>query len=82
MTSIGFSKTIVASGPHVSVWVNGFQVTDWSDTRKPDPNPRRGLRLESGTIIFQGHDPTTDIDLKDIKVKELSARRPAIEREL
>lgn len=72
-----FTKTIIATGPHISVWVNGYQVTDWSDTRKPDPNPRRGLRLEKGTIIFQGHDPTTDILLKNIRAKEIAPRRPA-----
>ena len=71
-----FTKTIIATGPHISVWVNGYQVTDWSDTRKPDPNPRRGLRLEKGTIIFQGHDPTTDILLKNIRAKEIAPRRP------
>ena len=74
-----FTKTIIATGPHVSVWVNGYQVTDWSDTRKPDRNPRRGLRLEKGTIIFQGHDPTTDILLKNIRAKEIAPRRPANE---
>ena len=69
-----FSKTIIATGPHVSVWVNGYQVTDWTDKRKPNANPRKGLRLEKGTIIFQGHDPTTDILLKEIKARELSPR--------
>ena len=72
-----FTKTIIATGPHVSVWVNGYQVTDWSDTRKPDRNPRRGLRLEKGSSIFQGHDPTTDILLKNIRAKEIAPRRPA-----
>lgn len=72
-----FAKTIIATGPHVSVWVNGFQVTDWTDARKPDLNPRKGLRLEKGTIIFQGHDPTTDILLKNIRAKEITVRRPS-----
>ena len=71
-----FSKTIVATGPHVSVWVNGYQVTDWSDQRKPDPNPRKGRRLKAGTFILQGHDPTTNIDFRKIKVREISERRP------
>lgn len=70
-----FSKTIVANGPHLAVWVNGLQVTDWSDQRKPNANPRRGRRLEAGTIIFQGHDPTTDILLKDIGARELESRK-------
>lgn len=71
-----FTKTIMATGPHVSVWVNGYQVTDWSDTRKPNENPRRGQRLEAGTIILQGHDPTTDINFANMRVRELSPRRP------
>jgi hypothetical protein len=71
-----FYKTIVAQGPHVSVWVNGFQVTDWTDKRKPDANPRRGLRLEAGSIMLQGHDPTTDILIQEINAAELRPRRP------
>lgn len=70
-----FSKTIITNGAHISVWVNGYQVTDWTDTRPKNANPRKGLRLEKGTIIFQGHDPTTDILLKDIRVREISKRR-------
>ncbi|MCA9202342.1 MAG: DUF1080 domain-containing protein, partial [Planctomycetales bacterium] len=30
-----FSMTVVATGPHVSTWVNGIQVADWTDTRPP-----------------------------------------------
>ena len=71
-----FTKTIVVTGPHISVWVNGYQVTDWSDTREPNENPRRGKRLEAGTIILQGHDPTTDINFANMMVRELTPRRP------
>lgn len=70
-----FTKTIVAVGPHVSVWVNGYQVTDWTDKRKPHANPRKGLRLEAGSIILQGHDPTTDILFGRIDAREMSPRR-------
>ena len=69
-----FAKTIIATGPHFAVWVNGYLVTDWTDRRKPHANPRKGLRLEPGTIIFQGHDPTTDILMKEIRVREISPR--------
>ena len=70
-----FHKTIVASGSHISVWVNGYQVTDWTDKRKPDDNPRRGLRLSAGTIMLQGHDPTTDVLFGEISAAELLPRR-------
>ncbi len=71
---VWFTKTIIANGPHISVWVNGQQVTDWSDTRAPDENPRQGRRLKAGTIILQGHDPTTDIDFAQLKVRTLTER--------
>ncbi len=70
-----FAKTIIADGAHVAVWVNGLQVTDWSDQRKKDKNPRRGQRLEAGSIIFQGHDPTTDVLFRNIQAREIHARR-------
>ena len=70
------TKTLIAEGAHISVWVNGYQVTDWTDKRQPDENPRRGLRLEAGTIILQGHDPTTDVSFRDFQIQELPARWP------
>lgn len=70
-----FVKTIIADGPHFATWVNGIQVCDWTDSRKPDKNPRRGLRKQAGTIMIQGHDPTTDILFKDLKIRELSPRK-------
>ena len=70
-----FAKTIIADGAHIAVWVNGYQVTDWSDQRKPDSNPRRGQRLEAGSIMFQGHDPTTDVLLRNIRAREIKQRR-------
>ena len=69
-----FTKTIHADGPHMAVWVNGYQVSDWTDTRKPDKNPRRGLRLEPGTIIIQGHDPTTDFLFRNLRIAEIAER--------
>jgi hypothetical protein len=69
-----FYKTIVATGPHMAVWVNGLQVTDWTDTRAPDANPRKGLRREKGTLIIQGHDPTTDLSFRHLQAKEMPAR--------
>lgn len=67
-----FSKTIIAAGPHVSVWVNGYQVTDWTDERKADKNPRNGLRLEAGTLQIQGHDPTTNLSFRNLRGREIA----------
>jgi hypothetical protein len=72
-----FSKTLVVSGKHIAVWVNGYQVTDWADERAPAKNPREGLRTEPGTIILQGHDPTTDISFRNLNAAELPRRADA-----
>ena len=69
-----FHETIIADGAHVSTWVNGYQVVDWVDDRAPHENPRNGLRLEAGTIMIQGHDPTTDISFRNIHIAELAER--------
>ncbi len=66
-----FHQTLIADGPHMAAWVNGYQVSDWTDERDPDANPRKGLRLDAGTIMIQGHDPTTDISFRDIRIAEL-----------
>lgn len=66
--------TIIAQGPHIACWTNGVQVTDWTDTRKPNANPRRGRRLKPGTIILQGHDPTTDLTFRDMRIAEIPPR--------
>ncbi len=69
-----FTKTLVVTGKRMAVWVNGYQVSDWNDTREPHPNPRQGLREEPGTLIIQGHDPTTDLLFRNIRAAELPAR--------
>jgi hypothetical protein len=66
-----FHKTIIADGPQMAVWVNGYQVTDWKDGRQPNENPRSGLRTEPGTIQIQGHDPTTDLSFRNLRIAEL-----------
>jgi hypothetical protein len=68
-----FAKTIHADGPHMAVWVNGYQVSDWTDPRDPAENPRKGLRLKAGTIIFQAHDPTADFFFRNLRIAELAA---------
>lgn len=65
------TATLVAAGPHFSCWVDGVQVTDWEDDRPNNLNPREGKRLEAGHISLQGHDPTTNIDFRDLGIGDL-----------
>ncbi len=69
-----FRKVIMVCGGQISVWVNGYQVTDWSDQRPPNENPRRGRRLAAGTIMLQAHDPGTQVEFKNLRIVELSER--------
>lgn len=69
-----FHLTLIASGPHMASWVNGIQVSDWTDTRKPHENPRSGLRVEKGTLMIQGHDPTTDLSFRNLRAAEMAGR--------
>jgi hypothetical protein len=66
-----FTGTLIANGGHFSAWVDGVQVTDWTDPRPDDPNPRRGRRLEAGHFLLQGHDHTTDFNFRRIRVAPL-----------
>ena len=69
-----FYKTIAAYGRHVSVWVNGIQTSDFEDTRPEGSNARNQARLTGGVISLQAHDPTTNIDFRDIRAAELPRR--------
>ncbi|WP_437192891.1 3-keto-disaccharide hydrolase [Planctomicrobium sp. SH527] len=65
--------TLVTSGPRAAVWVDGFEVVNWEDTRAADENPRKGLRVDGGHFSLQGHDPTTDVLFREITVREQAA---------
>lgn len=68
-----FNVTLIARGNHFASWVNGLQVTDFSDTRPPDENPRRGRRDAAGHLSFQGHDEGTDISIRNMRIKEFES---------
>jgi hypothetical protein len=69
-----FHDTLIVSGNHMAGWINGYQVSDWTDTREPNENPRKGARVAAGTLQIQGHDPTTDLSFRNLKIAELPAR--------
>lgn len=70
-----FHMTLIADGNHVAAWVNGYQVSDWTDDRKPNANPRNGRRNEAGTIMLQGHDPTTNLSFRNLRISEYAQRK-------
>jgi hypothetical protein len=66
-----FTLTVVAQGRHIATWVNGSQEVDWTDNRPLKDNARQGCRLEKGPISIQGHDPTTDLSFRKLRIAEL-----------
>jgi len=67
-----FTMTLVADGKHISTWVNGYQTVDWTDDRPAEENARKGYRAGKGHLSIQGHDPTTDILFRNIRIAELN----------
>ncbi len=63
--------TLAAQGAHFATWVNGYPTVDWTDDRPADANPRKGRRLEAGHISLQGHDATTDVSFRNVRLAPL-----------
>ncbi len=70
-----FTMSIIAHGPHMATWVNGIQIADFTDQRPANTNARQGYRAEPGVISLQGHDPTTDLSFRNLRIAELPAAR-------
>jgi len=70
-----FEKTLVCHGNHMAVWIDGYLVSDWLDMRpvSTDANGKAGYVPDPGTIHLQGHDPTTDLSFKDIRIQTYPA---------
>lgn len=66
-----FTMTVLAQGNHIATWVNGMQMVDWTDNRPLNDNARNGCKLGKGPISLQGHDPTTDLSFRNIRIAEL-----------
>jgi len=67
-----FHKTVVATGNHCAVYINGYLVSDFYDTRPAEPGSdgKNGYVSAAGTINLQGHDPKTDLSFKNINIQE------------
>ncbi len=69
-----FPLTLIVAEDHMAAWVGGYQVSDWTDTRSPNDNPRKGKRLAAGTLAIQGHDPTTNLSFRRLRAEEIPPR--------
>ena len=53
--------TVIANGPHIATWVDGYQETDWTEFADP--------KL-SGTFSLQALEPATNVDFRKVRVQE------------
>jgi hypothetical protein len=72
-----FTKTVVAHGNYMAVWVNGYMTSEYTDTRPLGKNARENCRLEAGVISLQGHDPGTDLSFRNIRIAAYPKRQEA-----
>jgi len=69
-----FTMTVAAHGRHIATWVNGYQTVDWIDDRKENDNARNGFKKGKGALSIQGHDPTTDLSFRNIRIQSLDPK--------
>ncbi len=69
------TMTVIADGKHIATWVNGYQTVDWTDERPANDNPRQGFRAAKGRLSIQGHDPTTDLLFRNIRITEIPEKK-------
>lgn len=68
-----FVPTIVAHGNHIAVWVDGQQVTDFTDTRPPSDDAHAGSRTAAGHLSLQARGESPDIFFNTISIARLPA---------
>jgi hypothetical protein len=68
-----YTQTVLVQGRQISTWVNGYPVADLEDK---NPEGARGPRqkealLNAGPVSLQAHDPTTNLDFRNIRILPL-----------
>lgn len=67
-----FTKTLLVRGRQFSVWINGYPVTSWEDPHPEGTTVRqKQARLGAGVLSLQAHDPTTNLDFRNIRIVKL-----------
>ena len=60
--------TVAAKGRHFQVWVNGFPVTEFIDTRAESTVTADGAKTNAGTVVLPLHDSTVTADYTKIQL--------------
>lgn len=72
-----FGLHVVVRGKRVLVRVNDTLVVDYLEPENPPANPAKpGRKLSRGTFALQGHDPSSKVWFKNIRVRRLPDEAP------
>lgn len=66
-----FLETIAAHGRHLEIWIDGYPVTDFQDTRAEGSTPQTAARTSAGTISLQSPDDKANLDFRNIQIAQL-----------
>ena len=67
-----FEMTIRVEGRHVTTFVDGRRIVDYTEPADPGrPPDMAGRVLGSGTIALQAHDPGSEVHYRDIRIRLL-----------
>jgi hypothetical protein len=66
-----FTETIAVEGRHFEIWINGFPVNEYDDTRTEGPSVKREARTTAGPIALLAPDAEANLDFRNIKVSAL-----------
>ena len=64
-------ETIDAHGRHLQVWIDGYPVTDFLDTRPEGTSAQKAARTAAGTISLESPDDRANLDFRTIQITQL-----------
>lgn len=72
-----FELTVRVEGKHVTTFVDGKQIVDYTEPADPQrPADMAGRILGSGTIALQAHDPGSEVHYRNIRIRALPQENP------
>jgi hypothetical protein len=65
-----FTQEVTVDGNRIVVRVNGTVTTDYTEPENVErPTEMAGRRLLHGTIALQGHDPESEVHIRNIMIR-------------
>ncbi len=65
------AETIAVYGRHIQIWIDGYPVNDYLDTRAEGTSTQREARTTAGTISLQSPDEKANLDFRNIRLAQM-----------